>query len=133
MTSDKSDMFKVFAVDTRVKIVELLKQKGAMTVNNIAKAVGITPAAASQHLKVLKGAGLVTSERQGYWIPYSIDEDAMEECKKTISAVCTCCGPDDIKVIEIRMDSDLKSLEKYEKSLEEALKDVRERIKKAKG
>jgi DNA-binding transcriptional ArsR family regulator len=126
-------MFKVFSVDTRVRIVELLKVKGAMTVNNIAKAVGITPAAASQHLKVLKGAGLVTSERKGYWIPYSIDEDAMEECKKTMSKVCSCCGPDEIRVIEVRMDSDLESLEKYERNLEEALKDVRARIKKAKG
>ena len=104
-----------------------------MTVNDIAKAVGITPAAASQHLKVLKGAGLVTSERKGYWIPYSIDEEAMEQCKKTISEVCTCCGPHEVKVIEIRMDSDLESLEKSAQSLEEALKDVRERIRKVKG
>jgi ArsR family transcriptional regulator len=134
MTSDKSDMFKVFSVDTRVKIVELLKQKGAMTVNDIAKAVGITPAAASQHLKVLKGAGLVTSERKGYWIPYTLDENAMEKCKKTISEVCTCCGPHAIKVIEIRTDeSDLEALKKYEKTLKEALEAVRERIKKTKG
>ena len=55
----------------------------------------------------------------------------MEECKKTISEVCTCCGPHEVKVIEIRMDSDLDSLRQYEKSLEEALDDVRERIRKA--
>jgi len=73
-----SEMFKVLAVETRVKIIELLKSKGPLGAKNIAGLVGITPAAVSQHLKILRQAGLVRSERKGYWIPYSIDEEALE-------------------------------------------------------
>ena len=87
---DPFEMFKVLGVETRVRIVELLKSKGPLGAKNIAAELGITPAAVSQHLKVLKQAGLVSNERKGYWIPYSIDEEAMENCCGMLVKVCTC-------------------------------------------
>jgi ArsR family transcriptional regulator len=32
----------------------------------------------SHHLKVLCGAGLITSARRGRWIDYTLDEESME-------------------------------------------------------
>ena len=85
-----AEIFKVLAVETRIKIIDLLKSRGPLGAKNIARLIGVTPAAISQHLKILRQAGLVRSERNGYWIPYSIDEDALEGCRKVLNKVCTC-------------------------------------------
>src|SRR3989337_2751441 len=125
-----SEMFKVLAVETRVKIIDLLKSRGPLGANNIAELVGITPAAVSQHLKILRQSGLVRSERKGYWIPYSIDEEALENCRQILNEVCTCgCrGTGKFKEKELNKTS-LESLMKFKKELQNELKTVRERIK----
>ena len=85
-----SEVFKALSVETRVKTIELLKSEGPLCVSNIAELIGITPAAVSQHLKILRQAGLVRNERKGYWIPYSIDEEGMERCRQVLNDVCSC-------------------------------------------
>ena len=125
-----SEMFKVLAVETRVRIIDLLKSRGPLGVKNIAELVGVTPAAVSQHLKILRQSGLVRSERKGYWIPYSIDEEALENCRQILNEVCTCgCrGTGKFKEKELRGAS-LESLMKYKKELQNELRTVQERIK----
>jgi len=125
-----SEMFKVLGVDTRVKIIDLLKSKGPLGANKIAAVLGITPAAVSQHLKILRQAGLVRNERKGYWIPYSIDEEALENFAHVLSEVCTCGCKDACRYTgkELR-GSDAEALKKYEKELLSELRAVRERIK----
>lgn len=127
---EPSEMFKVLGVETRIRIIDLLKSKGPLGAKNISELVGITPAAVSQHLKILKQAGLVRSERRGYWIPYSIDEEALENCRQLLNEVCTCgcIGTGKFKEKELN-DSSMKSLKKYEKELQNELDTVRERIK----
>src|SRR3989338_1636915 len=125
-----SEMFKVLSVETRVRIIDLLKSRGPLGVKNIAELVGITPAAVSQHLKILKQSGLVRSERKGYWIPYSIDEEALENCRQILNAVCTCGCLETGKFKEKELkETSLESLMKYKKELQNELKTVRERIK----
>ena len=130
MKLDPPDMFKVLAVETRVKIIELLKSEGPLGAKNISETLGITPAAVSQHLKILKQAGLVRSERKGYWIPYSIDEEALENCGQILNEICTCgCqGTGNFRELELK-NSSVESLKKYQTELEEELKSVEERIK----
>ncbi len=124
-----SEMFKVLGVETRVRVVELLKSKGPLGVKNMAEVLGITPAAVSQHLKVLRHAGLVRNERRGYCIPYWIDEEALENCRRMLDEVCTCgCrGKGRVKRLEPRRVG-LVSLMKYEEELQKKLENVRERI-----
>lgn len=131
MKLDPSEMFKVLGVETRVRIIELLKSKGPLGAKNIAEIFGITPAAVSQHLKVLRQAGLVRNERKGYWIPYSIDEEALENCRCILNEVCTCgCkGTGKFKEQELK-NASLVSLVKNERKLERELQNVRERISK---
>ncbi|NIA15253.1 MAG: metalloregulator ArsR/SmtB family transcription factor, partial [Nitrospiraceae bacterium] len=69
----QAEFFKVLSVESRIKIIALLKRKGPLGVNELSESLGITPSAVSQHLKVLRYAGLVRSERKGYWLPYEID------------------------------------------------------------
>ena len=84
-----AELFKLLSVDKRIEIIELLK-KEPMSVNALADALGITQSAVSQHLRVLKGAGLVKDERQGYWIYYSLNKDALEKCRQRLNRICTC-------------------------------------------
>ena len=130
MKIEPSEIFKVLSVETRVKIVDLLKSQGPLGAKDIAATIGITPAAVSQHLKILRQSGLVRSERKGYWIPYSIDEKAMENCRQILNEVCTCgCkGTGKFRQFELERSS-LESLKKYEKELKNELKTVRQRVK----
>lgn len=129
MIIEPAEIFKVLSVETRVKIIELLKANGALGVKEISNRLGITLPAVSQHLKILKQAGLVRSERQGYWIPYSINEEAMEDCREILNAVCTCgCqGSGRFKEKELSKAS-LEALKKYEIELQKELNIVRGRV-----
>ena len=97
-----AELFKVLSVDKRIEIVELLK-KEPMSVNAMAEALGVTQSAVSQHLRVLKAAGLVDDERQGYWTYYSLNLESLEECRKRLNRVCTCgCQEGPRKIARVR-------------------------------
>ena len=130
MKLEPTEMFKALAVETRVKIIDLLKSKGPLGAKKISELLGVTPAAVSQHLKILKQAGFVRSERNGYWIPYSIDEETMNDCRDVLTEICTCgCqGTGKFRENELSVSS-LESLKKYKREIETELKTVRVRIK----
>ncbi len=129
MIIEPAEIFKVLSVENRVKIIELLKAHGALGGKEISQKLGITMPAVSQHLKILKQAGLVRSERKGYWIPYSINEDAMDDCREILNEVCSCgCeGTGKVKEKELSMAS-LEALKKYEIELQKELNLVRGRV-----
>jgi DNA-binding transcriptional ArsR family regulator len=86
---EAAELFKILSVDKRIEIIERLK-KEAMSVNTLADTLGVTQSAISQHLRVLKAAGLVRDERRGYWIYYSLNRDAIEKCRQRLNRICTC-------------------------------------------
>jgi len=75
--------FSALADPTRRKILELLK-KGDMPVNTIALNFGITLPSLSHHLNALKNANLVTTQRRGQQIFYSINLSVFEEVSKEL-------------------------------------------------
>ena len=86
---DAAELFKILSVDKRIEIIEHLK-RGPMNVNSLADSLKISPSAVSQHLRVLKSAGLVIDERKGYWIYYSLNRDALEKAGQRLNRICTC-------------------------------------------
>ena len=62
---------RALACGTRVRILELLGER-VLCVNALAWRLGVTQAAVSQHLQVLRGVGLVESERQGLFVHYRL-------------------------------------------------------------
>jgi len=127
---EPTEMFKALAVETRVKIINLLKSEGPLGAKKISELIGVTPAAVSQHLKILKQAGFVRSERNGYWIPYSIDEETLNDCREVLSEICTCGCQGTGKFREKELsNSSLESLKKYKQEIETELKTVHVRIK----
>jgi DNA-binding transcriptional ArsR family regulator len=135
MESKQAELFKILGVETRIRIIELLKQKGPLGANEMSEILGITPSAVSQHLKILKHAGLVRNERKGYWIPYEIDPIALEKCGEFLSTVCTCgCeGSGRFREAELSKAEDkVALLTKYEQELQEELKKVQGQLEELK-
>ena len=62
---------KALAGPKRLEIVDLLAQ-GERTVEEIAKETAMPVASASQHLQMLKGAGMVESRREGLYAHYRL-------------------------------------------------------------
>ncbi len=71
-------LFKALNDPTRRDILDLLKEKD-LTAGEIAEAFDITKPSISHHLDLLKQAGLVSTERNGQFITYSLDITALEE------------------------------------------------------
>ena len=75
---DISVMLKALGEPTRLSIFQqLLSRKHC--VRSLSKKLGITESAVSQHMKVLKEAGLVYGERFGYHIHYLPKQEALDE------------------------------------------------------
>ena len=131
---DCCGMFRALGVGTRVRILEILKSEGPLGAKRIAEILGVTPAAVSQHLRVLREAGLVSSERKGYFIPYAIDPAALEKCGRAVFSVCGCM-PEGGKHgrAQVSCSSEISSLESYRRELERQLEAVRERLDSLKG
>ncbi len=133
--SKQAELFKVLSVESRIKIIDLLKTKGPLGVSELSKSLGITPSAVSQHLKALRYAGMVRSERKGYWLPYEIDPSALDQCRELLTEVCTCGCKGTGRVREAKLektDDKLSLLKKYQRELKKELKEVQARIKKIK-
>ncbi|RJQ64948.1 MAG: ArsR family transcriptional regulator [Desulfobacteraceae bacterium] len=131
MVISQAELFKILGVETRIQIIELLKERGPLGVNELSQALGITASAVSQHLKILRYADLVRSERQGYWIPYEINAEALEGCQELLSRVCTCgCrGTGKFREAELeKADDKVSLLKKWEKELLRELNSVRCRL-----
>jgi rhodanese-related sulfurtransferase len=61
----------------RLALLDLLKQ-GPRTVEAVAREAGLSVANASQHLKVLRRAGLVEAEKHGVFVSYRVADAAVE-------------------------------------------------------
>ena len=74
-----ADIFKALGDGSRLKILKLIAAKGnILCVGFIARQLGLSQPAVSQHLKLLKNVGILTSERRGYHVHYSINADVLE-------------------------------------------------------
>jgi DNA-binding transcriptional ArsR family regulator len=85
---NQAALFGILADPTRLKLLRLLSQQResqSLCVNALAFRLGVTQSAVSQHLKVLKYAGLIIGERRGYRIHYFINHKAMKQAQKQIS------------------------------------------------
>jgi DNA-binding transcriptional ArsR family regulator len=126
----EAEAFKVFSVETRIKIIELLK-KTPLTVNAMADALGVTQSAVSQHLRILKQAGLVANERDGYHIFYSLDKDGLDKYQQKMSKICS-CGNGLVKQSRIAEPKEVsrKCKNRIESELEQLKKRITELEKK---
>ena len=72
------DLFKAINDETRRNILEYLKSKD-MSAGDIAAKFNISKPSISHHLDLLKRAGLVSSEKRGQYVIYSLNTTILED------------------------------------------------------
>lgn len=83
-----AERFKALSDPTRLRLIRLLAEhKGALCVNALAGRLGVSQPAVSQHLRVLRQAGLVRGERQGYRVHYQLSESGMQQAVASLQAI----------------------------------------------
>jgi ArsR family transcriptional regulator len=85
-----AEIFKALSDPTRLRLVKLLGKcecQESLCVNALAHRLGVTQSAVSQHLRVLRQAGLVRGERRGYFVHYSLDRGRLEQYKARLLEV----------------------------------------------
>jgi ArsR family transcriptional regulator len=79
--------FRVFSVEARIRIILALKQRRGMCVTEITSQLGISQEATSQHLRMLRDAGIVNSQKRGFHVYYSLDKQNMSIMQKAVNAL----------------------------------------------
>lgn len=77
---------KALADANRMKILVMLLNSD-LCVGALAKCVGVSKSAVSQHLRILRKAGLVRGEKRGYWTHYSADRKALAQIAEELNAL----------------------------------------------
>ena len=90
-------VFKALGDPTRLKILELLKARGktccelvareekGLCACDVERAVGLSQAAVSHHMDLLRRSGLVEAEKRGRWIFYRRNEAALTGLAEAIA------------------------------------------------
>ena len=77
---------KALAQPHRLELLEHAAQ-GAMSVDRLAERVGLSVANASQHLRQLREAGLLTAVRDGKFVRYTLADDAVLDLVASLQRV----------------------------------------------
>jgi DNA-binding transcriptional ArsR family regulator len=78
-----SRMFGVLSAETRLRILALLRERD-LCVGALACRLGVSQGAVSQHLRILRDAGLVTAERDGYYVHYRVARHALAGWQRAV-------------------------------------------------
>jgi len=80
-----ADRLKAIAHPLRIAIIELLDEKGPLSVSDIFEKLDIRQANASHHLSILKNKGILKSERLGKKIIYNLNNEVIGEIVQCLS------------------------------------------------
>jgi ArsR family transcriptional regulator, arsenate/arsenite/antimonite-responsive transcriptional repressor len=81
-----AERFKALGDPTRLAIVNQLAGADEVCVCHLVPDSGLSQPTISHHLKLLRDAGLVTSERRGTWAHYRLVHDAVAELAGALGA-----------------------------------------------
>jgi DNA-binding transcriptional ArsR family regulator len=89
-TARYADMFAAIGIESRLRIVQLLlsSHPEGMVVGEIGEELQIPSSTLSHHLEKLKIEGLVNVEREGTFLRYSANCQALEELLGFLYAEC---------------------------------------------
>jgi DNA-binding transcriptional ArsR family regulator len=70
-----SEILRALTHPLRLKILEFIDKHESINVNKIYNTLKLEQSITSQHLRILRNAGLVTTEREGKFIHYRVAYD----------------------------------------------------------
>lgn len=77
-------LHKALSVPVRLEILDLIAER-PLCVNAITGFLHISQPAVSQHLSVLRQAGLVRGDKRGYMVHYSLDRVRLQEFRQAVA------------------------------------------------
>jgi ArsR family transcriptional regulator len=81
---NSSEVLRAIAHPLRMRILEFIDQNDMINVNQIYSSLQLEQSITSQHLRILRQAGLVATERRGKFIHYRLNYDKLTN---TIQAI----------------------------------------------
>lgn len=84
----KAEFFKILSHPSRIRVLELLSE-GEQSVGDLLGAIGIEASNLSQHLAVIRRAGLVTARREGSVVYYSLVSDQIADLMSVARSILT--------------------------------------------
>jgi ArsR family transcriptional regulator len=90
--SRSARLFHALSDETRLSILERLRL-GERCVCELTDALDAAQSRLSFHLKVLKDAGLITDRREGRWMYYTLNQDALTEISELVEALASAPSP----------------------------------------
>lgn len=73
----------------RQRIIDLLEENHEMTVTDIYIKLRLEQSVASQHLAILRRAGVVATRRNGKYIYYSLDEERLSHISNLVEELAS--------------------------------------------
>jgi len=73
----------------RQEIIALLEKSGKLTVTDIYIKLRLEQSVASQHLAILRRAGILNTDREGKFIYYSLNKNRIQEISTFIEELVT--------------------------------------------
>jgi ArsR family transcriptional regulator, arsenate/arsenite/antimonite-responsive transcriptional repressor len=83
MLANLVPILKALADETRFRIIHLLLSHD-LCVGALADHLSMSKAAVSQHLQILRKAGLVRGEKRGYWTHYGVDKTVIHQIAEAL-------------------------------------------------
>jgi ArsR family transcriptional regulator len=80
-------VFKALSDETRLRIISAISHMEEMCECNIVPVFGLSQPTISYHLKVLREAGLIVSERRGQWVWHRVNQKAMLNAVRQLSEI----------------------------------------------
>jgi DNA-binding transcriptional ArsR family regulator len=93
ITSSKDDIKRAHGITRalrhplRLQLIELLEKKGKLMVTELFVALRLEQSVCSQHLAILRKAGIVKAQRDGKHVFYTIDESSVGVILETLSTL----------------------------------------------
>ena len=85
---DMVNIFKALGDATRFNILKTIAASGNnLCVTAISERLNVSQPMISQHLKILKNAGVVKAEKLGYHVHYSVDMNTLENVSKLLNEI----------------------------------------------
>lgn len=98
LNSDKlqtsTDVLRALAHPLRLQIIQYIDANRTVHVNRIYNTLKLEQSITSQHLRILRLAGLVTTVRDGKYIHYAVDYDRVAETRRAVGEFLSMCPVD---------------------------------------
>jgi len=78
-------LMKALAHPLRLKILEFIDSQGIINVNRIYNTLKIEQSVTSQHLRLLRMAGVVNANKDGKYVHYDINYDVLKRAEKAVN------------------------------------------------